>query len=143
MNERYDEGAAYRGLPDLEDVPVLPDGAEFKIIAFEWAWSPHPYALTSEHVEYAAKHFSGDMGSRTIEKAEDEGITCGICQQQGVHFTWENHRRVIGMVIRPTVMKTPNDLVGLKEWLNHNEYQLSTELKIEVLVFAQPELVAR
>jgi hypothetical protein len=47
------------------------------------------------------------------------------------------------MVIRPTVMKTPNDLVGLKEWLNQNEYQLSTELKIEVLVFAQPELVAR
>ena len=138
MIEGYDEGAAYRALPDLADAPEVPAEAEFKVHAFEWTWSPHPYILSDEHVEFAAKHFHGELTPEAIRAAEQNGCKCTFCAKEGVPFNFDNHRRVVGMVIMPTVDKHPDGLTGLRDWLFQNEYQLSKELKIEVLVFSKP-----
>jgi hypothetical protein len=133
-------------LPDLSDAPEVPVEAEFSVIAFEWAWHPHPYMLSRQHVNYAAAHRHGEITDEVIRQAEAEGgAVCDLCATTDKRLPFDEHRKVIGMVIRPEVDKTPNYLAGLKEWLNQNEYIIRNELKAEMLLFAkyQPRIVRK
>jgi len=129
-------------LPDLSDVPTVPIEADFSVIAFEWAWSPHPYMVSEFTVDFAAKNHRGELSDHVIREAEREsgGALCAVCIRQKLDYSFNQHRRVIGMVIRPEVPdKAPNYLAGLKEWLNENEYVIRNELKAEMLLFAKYE----
>jgi hypothetical protein len=90
--------------------------------------------VSDAHVKFAAVR-SRRLDDNLIRDAEMQGAHCAFCDK-----SFDEHRKVIGMVIRPEVPdKVPNFLEGFTDWLNQNEYVLRNELKVEVLLFAKYE----
>ena len=69
-------------LPQLSDLPPVPDGANFQLRKIARVSLPHPYCIGTGHVAHAANHFSGMLTEDAIRDAEKNGITCETCRDE-------------------------------------------------------------
>lgn len=118
----------------MEQLPTVPDGADFKVHKLDIVSLPHPYCITPGHVAVASDQFSGMLGEAAIEEAERQGIYCDICRSQGQIVPWHEHvsQLTLFIVVEHHVL---NEIAGLHQYLLKVK---DADLGIEGFAFPKP-----
>ena len=77
---------------------------------------PHPYCITSKHLQFGD---STILDGDAIERAEAKGAVCDICRKQkkGPILTYREHEKNVTLFIRVPQNKDLNAVKGLHAYL--------------------------
>lgn len=97
---------------------------------------PHPYCITPRHVRIAANNFSGILSRDAIEEAEECGIFCDICRENGNIIPFDKHETLLTLfvLVPKEHQKNLNNCPGLHSYLLSIKQQAET-LGIKGLAF--------
>lgn len=129
-------------LPELCTMPPVPQGSVFKLLKIDHVADPHPYCITSKHVEVASKFHSGYLDPNAIRDAEKRGAVCDICKQNAKLsngssriLSFDQHENLVTLYIAIPKTNNINDIPGLHEYLYSNKERF---IQLGIQGFALP-----
>src|SRR5574343_104166 len=87
-----------------------PSTEKFKVI--DTIGFPHPYCITSKHLEYCDSMY---LDEHSIKRAESKGAKCDICKKNGNILSYDEHKQAVLIDVRDA--RELNDIPELKEYL--------------------------
>jgi hypothetical protein len=98
-------------------IPQPAEGSPFTLTKVERIAMPHPYCITSKHVEVAADRFSGMLRAEAIRAAEKSGAKCDICRVNRLNLSYDEHESNLTLFIEVPLGKDLNAVPGLHAYL--------------------------
>ena len=103
----------------------------FRLLKVENVMFPHPYCVTSKHVEYASDHGGGILSEAAIKGAERHGAKCGV---RGCNLSYQRHETSLTLFVEVPQHRDLNAVEGLHAYLLSIKEQ-ATSLGIQGFAF--------
>lgn len=120
----------------LEDMPAVPENADFSLAKVEKLSLPHPYCITPRHVAWASDHYGGMLSEDAICDAEKHGARCEICKVNNLNLSYHEHKTNVTLFIKVPQNTDLNAIAGLHTYLYKNKPEFE---KLGIQGFAFPK----